>query len=248
MAYIASLERGRMISHLLQKLKSLAEINQSDELRLAALYEGAQRCNAENVLVVEGERPKNLIVFVDAWGYRFKTSLDGNRQILGYFAPGDTSDVDLFAFHKVDFGVAVLKAGSVLAINEEDYNQLAQTNPRLALALARSTAVNHAVMRQLLTNLAQKDAIGRLSHFICELWTRLHLIGETKGFSFDLPFKQDQLANMLGLTPVHLNRTLRRLREEKYITLFWKVMTIENVEALRKRASFESSYLQLGRT
>ena len=84
-----------------------------------------------------------------------------------------------------------------------------------------------------------------MAHLFCELFVRLDVAGRTTGLSYDFPLTQDQIASCLGLTPVHVNRTLQVLRRRGLIELENKRMTILNLPELQGVAEFDSSYLYL---
>jgi CRP-like cAMP-binding protein len=110
-----------------------------------------------------------------------------------------------------------------------------------------STNVDAAVHRQWAVSLGRRNAIARMAHLFCELLLRLEVVGKTDGSSYDFPLTQDQLASCLGLTSVHVNRTLQALRRQGIIELQNKRLTVFDLPALKKIAEFDPSYLYLDR-
>ena len=86
-----------------------------------------------------------------------------------------------------------------------------------------------------------------MAHLFCEIYTRLDLVGLTRGSSYDLPISQQELAEMLGMTPVHANRTLQQLRKQGILDFAGGLVTIHDLAALKRVAEFDASYLYLDR-
>ncbi|VWX49396.1 Crp/Fnr family transcriptional regulator [Novosphingobium sp. 9U] len=237
-----------MVDHLLRRLKSIADLEHEDEIALRSLCEGARHVSAHSVLLEEGARADSLLFLLDGWAFSYKTLRTGKRQILGVLIPGDTCGSEVFALESLDFGVALVTGGTVAMVPEQTYSRIRQDHPQLAFALVRSAAVNEVILRQSLVNLACKDAYARVAHLFCEIWERLRIVAAAEGPEYEFPVSQGQIANMLGLTPVHINRTLRRLREDGLTTFKGGVLTVHNIDSLRQLAGFDPSYLRLGRT
>lgn len=116
-------------------------------------------------------------------------------------------------------------------------------HPVLAQAFCWAGLVDEAVLRTWIVNLGRRDAYARVAHLVCELHARMTRIGMAKDEGFDLPLTQEQLADALGLTSVHVNRTLQRLRSEGILSILHHVLTINDAERLRAAAGFRPDYL-----
>lgn len=86
-----------------------------------------------------------------------------------------------------------------------------------------------------------------MAHLFCELHVRLGLVGLVEGDTYELALTQVELSQCLGLTPVHVNRTLMELRERQVVEFRDRRVTIRQPEALRQIAEFNESYLYLER-
>lgn len=106
--------------------------------------------------------------------------------------------------------------------------------------------VDEATLRAWIVNLGRRDALERLAHLFCELHARLELVGMVDGGRFDLPMTQEVIADALGLTTVHVNRTLQRLRSDGYIELSSGRLTILDVLGLQRIGGFDPNYLNGG--
>ena len=91
--------------------------------------------------------------------------------------------------------------------------------PHVARAFWWATLVDEAVLRAWVVNIGRRDAAEAIGHLMCELYLRMKVVGLTTDHSYELPLTQEELADALGLTPVHVNRVLQRMRADGLISL-----------------------------
>ena len=103
--------------------------------------------------------------------------------------------------------------------------------------------IDAAIYREWIVNVGSRDAYSRIAHLICELYLRLKAVGLTNGSSFEAPITQTEIADPTGLSNVHVNRSIQRLRGEGLITLSKSTCTIENWGGLMKASEFDPTYL-----
>ncbi|MFB0613921.1 Crp/Fnr family transcriptional regulator [Aurantiacibacter poecillastricola] len=230
---------------LLKRLANFSEFTEEEAETIAGLSATAQRLCVGTVLIEEGDRPEDVIYLVEGWAARYKILPDGRRQIVAILIPGDLCDVQVFTLKEMDHSIALLSDAKVARIPKRTMLQTMEDTPRIARAMWWSTLVDEAVLREWLVNMGQRNAFERLAHLFCELWLRLKQVGLTSGHGFHLPLSQEGLADTMGLTPVHINRTLQRMREERLITLRSGELVIEDIERLQKIADFNPNYLHL---
>jgi CRP-like cAMP-binding protein len=143
----------------------------------------------------------------------------------------------------MDHGITALTPATIAFIPHGEMEALMERRPALARALWWSTLVDEAVLRSWIVNLGRRDAYESIAHLMCEMHVRMEHVGLVQDDRFDLPLTQEELADSLGLTPVHINRILQRLRGEGLITLKERMLTILDIEGLRKAAGFDPNYL-----
>jgi CRP-like cAMP-binding protein len=119
--------------------------------------------------------------------------------------------------------------------------------PRLGAALFWAASRDDAMVVEHLVNIGRRSALERTAHFFIELAERLSLVGLVTEAEFRCPLSQFVLADALGLTSIHVNRTLRQLRERKLLTVRRRVATIHDLAGLRKLAGFKCGYLSARR-
>lgn len=189
------------------------------------------------------ERPDHMFQIVHGWAGRYRLLSDGRRQITGLYLPGDICDPCwLDGGRTVQSVVALTPIQAVRAPRRELETQTA-IDPSLMKFLWRNAQFAQQIQAEWLVNLGRKNAIERLSHLLCELFTRLSIAGEIEGAACEMPLTQLDLADLAGLTPVHVNRTLQEMRAMRLIELQSRRLTILDWESLRRIAWFDASYL-----
>jgi CRP-like cAMP-binding protein len=166
---------------------------------------------------------------------------------MSFQIPGDICDLQGFFLGEMDYAIGTLTAGRVAVIPHEELLDLTETYPRIARALSQSTFVDAAIFREWMVGMGRRSAYARIAHLLCEMGQRLQVIGLAQNGSYDLPVTQTELADALGLTVVHVNRSLQRLRRQGLITLRGGTVTLSNPEGLKQAGEFNPGYLHVGR-
>jgi CRP-like cAMP-binding protein len=141
----------------------------------------------------------------------------------------------------------LLSRATVAVIPKKRMLEVMNDHPRIQRALWWATLVDEAILREWLVNIGQRDAYERVAHLFCELWARLSAVGLAAEDHFTLPLTQEELGDTVGLTAVHVNRTLQRMRAEGLIEFHRKQLTIRDPRRLMDAAGFEPNYLHLER-
>jgi CRP-like cAMP-binding protein len=181
------------------------------------------------------------------WAARYKTLRDGSRQIVDFVIPGDFCDLHVALLSEIDHGMVALTDCDLARIDKEQIAELTSENSRIVRAMWWSTLVDQSILREWVLNVGRRDAYGRLGHLFCEMHFRMKRAGLVEDDQLPLPVTQAELADATGLTAIHVNRTLRRLRSEGLIETRGGTLTILDVPALRKAAGFNPAYLHIER-
>jgi CRP-like cAMP-binding protein len=193
-------------------------------------------------LVREDGRAGDLILIAQGWGGRYATTCQGGRQFSALLVPGDVANLDTLLFDRLDYGVLTLTEACIVRLRRGDVAALAAQHPGIARTCTWLAILDNAMLGQWLLSLGRRSARARLAHLLCELSMRL--AAEHQGRSrFRLPLTQEHLADVLGLTSVHVNRMMRELRDQGLIEAGDRVITIPNVDKLRHEANFDPGYL-----
>lgn len=233
-------------SPLVAKLQRLVPLNSSEAAELHFLAHNVRPVGAKQVLIAEDRPLDQLSLVVQGLAYCYKILPSGRRQILGYLIPGDLCGLDFAGPERPDYSVALMSDSVVADVSIQELSALRSSRPIIDRAFSAAALVDRAILREWLLNVGQRNAFERLSHFFCELSVRLGVIGlvDDDG-SFDLPLNQVALADTTGLTTVHVNRTLQRLRSDGLIILRKRRLTISDPKRLAELAGFDGDYLNI---
>ncbi|GHB05628.1 Crp/Fnr family transcriptional regulator [Modicisalibacter luteus] len=232
-----------MTANLLNKLNNFIELTDEEKRSIenAAIIRKNYRKGQD--IISEGQRPDAVHLVEEGWACRYKSLGNGNNHIMAYLIPGDLCDVHVTILNEMDHSIRALTPLKVALLPAHKISYLMESNGRLARALFWSTLVDEATLREWLVNAGSRSADRRLAHVFCEMLLRSRIAGLTDNTSFDLPLSQLELANSMGMTHVHVNRTLQKLRSEALIAFSNKRMTILDWERLKVFAGFKSNYL-----
>ncbi|WP_426955504.1 Crp/Fnr family transcriptional regulator [Muricoccus radiodurans] len=194
-------------------------------------------------IVQRGDRPEHIHVVLSGMACCYRLLQDGGRQIVAFLLPGDLCDLQFTG--RMEYSVATLNTCEVALLSREAFQELAQRRGALALALLRVNAIEASTLREWLVAMGHGPAERQMAHLFCELHARFSSLGLTNTRSCSLPLTQNDLADTLGLSLVHANRTIMQLRNRGLITWKGGVLTILDLEALRNFAEFSPDYLQV---
>jgi len=243
-----TVDQYEMANVLTRRIEVFARLSQDDRALLDRIARRTTReVSARRDIIREGDAPRSVLLVLDGWACRYKTLPDGRRQIVAFFVPGDICDPHVYMLKEMDHSIASITPLRLAEIARDDFEKLIADHPRLVQALWWDELVTMAIQREWTLNLGQRTAFERIAHLLCELYMRLHSIGQTNGNSMAFPLTQVDLADATGLTAVHVNRTLQELRKAGLIELQSKTLTIPNMGALKDAAMFNDNYLHLER-
>jgi CRP-like cAMP-binding protein len=163
----------------------------------------------------------------------------------GLHVPGDFVDLHAFPLKVLDHSVATMTAATVAMVPHSELDAITREMPELTRKLWFSTLIDAAIHRAWLFRLGRLDAMGRVAHFLCETNARLVSAGLSDGHRFALGINQTDVAEICGLTNVHVNRVLRTLREERLAVFRSSLVEIPDPAALAARGQFDPAYLYI---
>lgn len=207
----------------------------------------AQVVDVERDFVRIGDRIEHACLIVDGLAARFAQIRNGTRSFVALHIPGDMADLHSVVAPNVTWALHALTPTTLLRVPHAAIREVADRYPMLARAFWRDCVVDANVMAQWIVNISRKDALARVAHLFSEMSVRYHAIGLKEGDTFPFPVTQNDLADAVGLTPVHLNRVLRRLRDDQLASKQAGSVTVENTGALARVAEFDAAYLELER-
>jgi CRP-like cAMP-binding protein len=234
-----------MIENLLKKLRRRDDISAEEEQTVRNLVSHTVRVAADKVVIRAGELLKESLIVLDGWAARAKDLPSGQRQFAEIHLPGDFTDLHSFTLKRLDHDIVSITPCVLAVVPHERLKKVTERFPHLTRVFWFSTNLDAAIHREWALSLGRRSAIARMAHLFCELLLRLEVIGMTNGHSYDFPLTQAELGESLGLTSVHVNRTLQELRRMALIEVENRRVTILDLDALKGVAEFDPTYLYL---
>lgn len=207
------------------------------------LHAGIKTFRKNRDVIIAGKHYKTVFVNHDGWLFRYKILHNGDCQITDFILPNQIFGLQACMFKTALYSVATITDVSLSPIPLDAIDNLFERIPALAKALFWSALCDSAVLAEHLIDTSRRSAYERVSHLILELFVRLKAAGLTDDMSFNMPLTQELIGSALGLTTVHVNRTLRSLREDKLVLMDGKRVTILDFDALSLVSDFDNSYL-----
>lgn len=234
-----------ILDRMVRKFGTRAKLDENDRLALYSLPFEIREVAANRYIVREGDRPFGATLIVAGLAYRHKVTLDGSRQILSVHIPGDFVDLEGTLLRVADHNVQALIPCEIAIVPRDAVIGLIEQHARLAHAMWVDTLIDGSIYREWIVNVGRRDAQAGMCHLLCEFSRRLEAAGMADAAGYELPMTQEQLADALGITPVHVNRVLRNLDREGLIIRDKRFVRVPNWEALRKVGGFNELYLHL---
>ena len=236
-----------MITAHLKKLRIRVEISSDEERVIRGLVAETRRVRADEVVVAAGQELDFSLLLIDGWLVRSKDLPSGDRQVMELHIAGDFADLHGFTLKRLDHDLISVSECTLGIVPHERLMEISERRPHLARVYWLSTNVDAAITREMALSLAQRSAISRMAHLFCELHVRLGIVDKTQGNTFEFPLTQRELAECLGLTVVHVNRTLQELRRRGLVEAGNRQITILDKRGLESLAEFDPAYLYLDR-
>lgn len=236
-----------MIGALVQKLARRDDLSTAERRALDALLGPERRVSAGDLIIKPGDRPGHSTFLVSGFCARYSLTVGGDRQLTEINVPGDFVDLHSLLMKQMDHGIVALSDCVIAPAQHGDLRRLTEQHPHLTRLLWLETVIDGAIHRQWLVAMGRQNATSRLAHLICELYLRLEAAGRATDHHFAVPLTQVDLGDILGLTPVHVNRVMMELRHQGLIEWKGAQVTILDWNQLATFAEFDPIYLRLRR-
>lgn len=230
---------------LLRKLESLGRLYPEERQSIKAMPLTGKRLKTGDVIAREGDEPSHCCLVVEGFLHRHSILSGGERQTLSIHIPGDIPDLQGLHLKIMDHTLASIGPSTVALIAHHDMLNALRTAPRLVALFWRESLTDAANARTWVKVLGGHEALGKFAHLLCEIYVRMGAVGLAANNSCTFPLTQEQLGEALGVTSVHVNRTLMKLRAEGLADLRKGRLFILNWDRLREVADFDPAYLNL---
>ncbi len=233
------------LENFARRLGMLSVLSQDDVKALLALRGDLARLRGNVDIVSAGQEFDHACLVVSGIVARFVQLNDGSRQFTAFHLPGDIADIHRVATPSAGSALQTLSTATIVRIPAKDLKRIALASPTITQAFWAYAAVDAAVLTQWAVNVGRRDAKARTAHLLCEMGVRSESCGLGSRDEFILDASQAQIGDALGLTSVHVNRTLRALREANLLSVDGRIVRIANWPSLAAMADFDPTYLQV---
>lgn len=235
-------EESLQLTALATRLRLHSSLSEGDVEALGRLPWTLTTRSQNSQIVREGDATRHCMVLLKGFAHRFRTTRNGERQIMAVYVPGDPVDFDHLYLPMADDGLQALRDCVLALVGQDALRELMVERPTISEAIVRALMVDASIFREWTLNVGQRDARARIAHLLCEIAVRL----QAQGFDFantPIPLTQDQMADATGLTSVHVNRTLKTLKADGVVHRRGGLVVAPNLVAMQQIAGFDPRYL-----
>lgn len=236
-----------MIERHLQRLRARDVISAAEEQAIRDAVSEERLLPANKTFIHAGQEIRQSVILFDGMMCRYKDLRNGQRQISELHVAGDFPDLHGFTLKTLDHHMMTLTPCLVGTVPHERLEAITRDHPHLTRVYWFHTNLDAAISREWELSLGRRSAVARVGALFLELEARLQLTEMASDGEYHLPLTQATLAECIGLTPVHVNRTLKELRERGLVTFAERRVCIHDRAGLARLAEFDPAYLYLER-
>ncbi|WP_022681730.1 Crp/Fnr family transcriptional regulator [Sphingobium bisphenolivorans] len=231
----------------LKRLLVRSPLTEDEQQAILSMRTIAAQASPNIDIVPPGETVRHSCLVSEGMAGRFGQLRSGVRQITAVYIPGDMCDLHSVMLPRVEWALQALSAPlSYVKVPHEELLGVSRRYPAIAEAFWRDCVADASVLAQWVVNVGRRDALMRASHLLCETAMRMELAGLGTRAEFELQATQAHIADALGITPVHMNRVIRLLRQQGLISWTGRTIHILDWQGLAQCAEFDPGYLELG--
>jgi len=231
---------------MVTKLSYRVKLDDADHAAILALPHKVRMVERNHFVVREREQATHSCMMLSGYSVRSKMVGTGNRQIVSIHMKGEIVDLQNSLLKVADHSVQMLTPSKVALIPRDEIIKLTLDRPNVGLAMWMDTLVDASIFREWVANVGRRDARTRIAHLFCEFSLRLKVAGLGGDGDYELPMTQEQLGDATGLTPVHVNRTIKTLEAEGLINRSNpRSIHIGDWRKLAEVGDFDSNYLHI---
>ena len=228
---------------MVRRLERRSPLDEAARQALRELPHTVRKLPANAHIIRDGDRPEHCCLLLTGFAHRYKITGEGGRQIISIHMASEFVDLQNGFLFVADHSVQTLTEAEIALIPQRAIEEVAFANANVARALWIDTLIDSSIFREWVVNVGRRDSRARVAHLLCEFSMRLEAAGLASNHRYELPMTQEQLADAVGLTPVHVNRVLKQLGEDGLISRDRRRIVIEDWQGLRNTGDFNERYL-----
>jgi CRP/FNR family transcriptional regulator, anaerobic regulatory protein len=207
---------------------------------VSSFKSGELKAESGTTLFLESTNSAHLYTILAGWAFRHKTLPDGRRQILNFVLPGDLIGLQSAVLTEMQHSVESLTEMLLCVFPRQKLWTLYREHPSLGFDVTWLAAREERAVGENLLSVGRRTALERTAYLLLHLFLRAERVGLTKGNSIQWPFTQQHVADALGMSLVHTNRTLKHLAATKSMRWKDRTFTVVDRAKLAEIAGYES--------
>lgn len=226
----------KVLEAAVSRFTAFAHLSERDLSDLMALAGGRRSLNKGDFVCEEGDAPAGLYLLLEGWAASSITFPDGTRQLIKVHLPGDMLGMPSLALRRAADSIVALTPIAIGFVSPIALGHLFERNPRLAALLFLISQEERVMLIDRVASMGASDARGRLAALLLQIRARVSRSSPTTRDEFDLPLSQSEVADLVGVSAVHLNRTIQHMRAAGLITWSAHRVEIHNLAAMAEIA------------
>ena len=231
--------------HCPLRAKDVFKQRSDEEVDFLQRFKAGERlARAQERILDENQRETHLYTVLTGWVFRYRT-LEGNRrQIINFGLPGDFLGLQATLDDTMSHGIETLTEVRLCQFEREQLWRLYGEHPRLAFDVTWLAAQEERSFEEQLLTLGQRTAFERIAYLLWHLYDRGRHVGLVQDNTIELPIRQQHIADTLGLSLVHTNKTLQKIREDGAIEIRERCLHVLDEKRLIEHGRIERALWQ----
>lgn len=230
---------------IIKHLELIGCLSNEDREALRDIRGECRKLKRGEDILDSGQRPGYAVVVVEGMLQCYTLSPDGNRQIHSFYIPSDTPCMETLHIGVMNKSLGAVAPSLIATVPHSELHRVMDAHPQVLSLIWRETLVQGAIFREWLMRNSRMLAHARMAHFFCEIMIRARAAGLAWENSCDLPITQEDLADALGMSIVHVNRTLMAMRTGGLLEFKGGVLSVPDWNQLAEVGEFDPAYLHL---
>lgn len=231
------------LTRFLMRLQQHSVLSLAEQQAIMRLKSETKQFGHGRDFVHPGDRTEHATLVAEGNVGRFDLMRDGARQITAIYIPGDMCDLHSVAAPITGWGLTSLTISTILQVSHSDLEEVARAYPNLAMAFWRDTVLDASILAKWIANVGRRDARARVAHLLCELGIRMERSGLGRRDDYVFALTQEHIGDAMGLTSVHVNRTLMNLKKSGAVSVSGRRVSIADWDELAAIADFSPTFL-----
>ncbi|MDA9865493.1 Crp/Fnr family transcriptional regulator [bacterium] len=232
---------------LLNKISGFFDVDDAVKDTFAEICDDLQEFEAGTIIVPQGGDYGDVYLLERGWVMRSRHMENGARQIVNLVLPGDFVAMNALLFARSDFELSCKTDVSAYRLPSEKLGNALTRNAMLSAALFWVNAHEESLLAERIVSLGRRSARERTAHVLCELMARLEITGVESIEQLMIPVSQEEFSDILGISVVHMNKTLRAFERDGILSFRNSILLIHDKGRLEMEAGFDKGYIQFTR-